>query len=237
MSATEAQKRQAGVGSATGRVNYPLYEKVMMTHQTEGVKNARAEHWEPDVLGVKGPQWDSSVPTRLPETQKHQLKTSDMKLSNTLRPDLLSASDNRMLNGTTHCKADKGGVFDRGEVTVGGWDKSTARDEPAVLRAREAEALQKSLANTARATTKLSATGSYVTPTQRVTALTDSMRRAKEEQAAEYAALVERYGEEGAELMQEIQKMPQVQNPKGGRATKEDVNAVLSLPDFGEVDD
>ncbi len=80
---------------------------------------------KPDILGVRGPQWTSSV---ILQPGKHTTNHSQNFLSNTLTPDLLNSQDVRRLTGTTACKADRhAGTPERTlrpSCEPGGWNTS-----------------------------------------------------------------------------------------------------------------
>jgi hypothetical protein len=92
-------------GVAGSRLNYGLHETVTRIPRSESVEEARKNHFTPDILGLRGSPWDSSVARNAQGLGKHHRVFSDRCLSNTLQPGHIDHKDLRRTSGTTFSKS------------------------------------------------------------------------------------------------------------------------------------
>lgn len=183
-------------------------------------------------------RWNDSV--LLPHC-KHSPAASDMTLSNTLLPCDINPRDLRVTHRHSRTASLASPTSSPSRTssqspTSNTWNSSTAYSSKEL--ANRSQALLGSLkATRARATSLLaSREGRHLSLVEQQTALAEAVRQQKATQAEEQAALVQKYGEEGAAAMQAIMAMPQrekqpYRSNRRPSPRKEDLEAVQQLPD------
>ncbi|KAF5834476.1 hypothetical protein DUNSADRAFT_8832 [Dunaliella salina] len=188
-------------------------------------------------------KWNDSV--FLPHC-KHTPAASDMTLSNTLLPCDIDPRDLRVTHrhSRTASLASPASSPSRANSqsptstsTGNTWNSSTAYSSKELADRSQALLGSSLKATRARATSLLASRGGrHLSLVEQQAALADAVRQQKVTQAEEKAALVQKYGEEGAAAMQAIMAMPR-QEKQPHRSTRrpsprtEDVKAVQQLPD------
>lgn len=189
----------------------------MAQHVLEKVQQARLEvieRYSPDVLGLKGPQWD---PSTLVSKSKYTVKVSDDRLSNTLVPEEIQAAELRHTSREV--------AFTRGDVTVG-WDHRT------LVSTKDRVRQEDELTRTCREATKQQCKSikGYISPQQRVEEHMRSMRESKQRERNHSHELEEMYGKEGAGAMLAIENMSPHTTRVQLRASAHELKEVMDLP-------
>ncbi|KAL6747790.1 hypothetical protein V8C86DRAFT_1263104 [Haematococcus lacustris] len=218
------------------RLNYGLHETAVRCDVTQKVRQAKADvlcSSQPDILGLKGPQWQPSVyvsPAKFPTA------ASDLALTNTLHPGLINPHDFRTLARTTHVPGSPhtAALLPRSTAGSGGWNTSTYYEAGERERGVR-ETTQRSLSASRARNQQLLGNGTYTSPVQRAVQVGQRVREAKAEAGEDLAALEARYGKEGAQalLLSLSKASPQpTRSTTRARASPADLKAVLQLPDL-----